>query len=216
MKHSAFIIKEVHPRVFLFEFSDEYDLSMHFLRYQEFYESPSLKFRGKAFALLDYMDWYAHKFGHGAFTYTRDFGGYNIPGETIAEVQETGVPDFNRYDLAMDKAYHEVGDRLVKQGDRTYRPFYIIGTLKDHGVLNHELSHAFFYLYPEYRKEMTGLVRALPKRSRRKINKWLKGHCYCPKVYIDETVAYLATGGPWDGIDSRQFKKVFKRRINER
>ena len=38
MKRS-FKIKEVRPYVFLFEFTDQYDMSMHFLRYQEFYES---------------------------------------------------------------------------------------------------------------------------------------------------------------------------------
>jgi hypothetical protein len=208
MKRSGFKIKEVHPRVFLFEFSDEYDLSMHFLRYQEYYESPSSKFRGKAFTLLDYMEWYSNKFGHGAFTYTRDYGGYNIPGEIIPSVQQLGIPDPNRYDETMAGAWRECANYY---DDR----FYIIGTMKDHGALNHELSHAFFYLYPEYRKEMLALVKALPVKTRKKINKWLKEHCYARKVYTDETVAYLSTGSAWDGVDGKPFRKVFKRYLND-
>ena len=41
-----FKITEVKPRIFLFEFKNHYDMCMYFMRYQEYYESASPKFRG--------------------------------------------------------------------------------------------------------------------------------------------------------------------------
>ena len=35
-----YTVKEIKPRIFLLSFKDHYDLCMHFVRYQEFYESP--------------------------------------------------------------------------------------------------------------------------------------------------------------------------------
>jgi hypothetical protein len=55
---------------------------MTFLRYQEFYESPSKKFRGKSYKLLDFMKWYASE-NDGIFTYPRDWAGFNFPGSII-------------------------------------------------------------------------------------------------------------------------------------
>lgn len=214
-----FKILEVKPRIFLFEFSDGYDLAIHFLRYQEFYESPSHKFRGKSFELIDYMDYYAHKFGNGCFSYPRDFGGFNIPGEIIPRVLALCIPDPNRYDAAMIDAYMQcrLMSNFAKNKDNPPpqdAPLYIIGTTKDHGALNHELSHAFFYLHPEYRKEMRALVSDIPTRQRKKMEKWLRDHCYASKVLVDEMIAYNATSSGWGDIDPRPFKKVFKRYLN--
>lgn len=185
---TAFEIKEVKPQIFLFEFKNNYDMCMHFLRYQEYYESSSPKFRGKAFDFFDFMKWYTFKYGKGVFTYPDDWNGFNIPGDIISKVWLLGILNKNVYDLEMFKAWHE----CIRRG--TGEKFYIIGAVKNSGALNHEIAHGIFYLYPEYKKEMTKLVKALAPEVRKEMNTILKRLGYTPKVYIDETQAYLATG----------------------
>lgn len=186
---SSFIIKEVKPHIFLLEFKDCYDMCMHFMRYQEFYESPSSKFRGKSFKIFDFMKWYSKKFGNGSFTYPIDWAGFNFHGELIKEVRELGIPDFNDYDTAMWKVYQYCLKKSKGQ------KFYIIGAVKGQLItLNHEIAHGFFALYPEYKKEMTKLVKALDSRIKNTLFKGLKEIGYASKVYIDESQAYMATG----------------------
>ena len=185
----AFQIKEIKPRIFLFEFSDHYDMCMHFLRYQEYYESPSPKFRGKGFTIFDFMKWYSHKYGDGVFTYPRDWGGFNIPGNIIFDLWDKKlISDKNHYDVEMYDAWRTC---RAKAGDVN---FYIIGVVKGNGALDHEIAHGFFYLYPEFKNNMKKLVKKLSPKTRQKINATLKKMGYTPKVYVDETQAYIATG----------------------
>ncbi len=186
-----FTIEEVKPSIFLFLFKDYYDMSMHFLRYQEYYESASPKFRGKNFEIFDFMRWYSKKYGKGAFTYPKDWGGFNIPGEVITKVYPN-IIDYNKYDNAMWQAYM---DCSLKRGNISKNPqFYIIGATNKGPTLRHEIAHGFFYNISEYKKEMTALVKSLKPSVRKHINKTLKNMGYTPKVYIDETQAYMATG----------------------
>jgi len=58
MKSNAdklYSIKSVYPGIYLIKFKDDYNMAIHCLRYQEFYESPSSKFKGKSFTIFDYM-----------------------------------------------------------------------------------------------------------------------------------------------------------------
>jgi hypothetical protein len=183
----SFILKEVKPQIFLLDFKNHYDMAMHFWRYQEFYESPSPRFRGKAFSLLDFMKWYSAKYGNGAFTYATDWAGFNIPGDIIKKVWELGIPDLNDYDHKMLETFQA----CQKQSKGS---FYLIAAVGKNEALKHEIAHGFFYTLPEYKKEMTKLVKALAPSFRKKVNKALKEMGYTPKVYIDECQAYLATG----------------------
>lgn len=184
-----FIIKEVKPRIFLFEFSNNYDMCMHFLRYQEFYESASPKFRGKEFTIFDFMKWYSAKYGGGSFTYPNDWNGFNIPGDLIFNMwNQHLIPDKNIYDFAMYMAWK---DCYAKYGDAK---FYIIGVVRGNNALSHEIAHGLFYLNSEYNKEMKALVKGLDPSIRKTINEGLKKLGYTPKVYVDETQAYMSTG----------------------
>lgn len=162
---------------------------MHvFLRYQEFYESPSAQFRGKSFEILTFMKWYSLKFGRGSFTYPNDWNGFNIPGDTISKVWDLSITDRNTYDYEMLKAWSHC--HTEADGDK----FYIIGVVRGNKALNHEIAHGLFYLNDEYRKEATLLVKKLPKAIREIINQGLKMLGYTPKVFVDETQAYMSTG----------------------
>lgn len=195
-----FVIKEIKPNIFLFEFTNHYDICMYFLRYQEFYESSSPKFRGKSFQIIDFMKWYSLKYGKGAFTYPMDWDGFNIPGEIIGNVWKLGISDKNIYDYEMYKAWKEY--KVKAKGK-----FYIIGIVrgnKESNALNHEIAHALFYLNSGYKAVATALVKDLPVNLRKSMNLSLKILGYTPKVYVDETQAYLATGLS-EGFDEKLF-----------
>ena len=186
MEHT---LEEVKPRIFLFSMKDQYSLNMHFLRYQEFYESPSPSFRGKSFRLLDFMEWYCKKYGRGAFTYAVDWAGFNIPGKVLKQVMDLGIPDPNKYDTVMEEVYWSC--KKKHDGD-----FYLIGARsRNQGrTLRHEIAHGFFYLNPDYRSKMTALVDGLPGGTRLALQHHLKTMGYTPKVYTDEIQAYMSTG----------------------
>lgn len=181
-----FTLKEIKPKIFLLTFTDHYDMCMYFLRYQEYYESASPKFRGKSFEILDFMKWYSAKYGKGAFTYPIDWAGFNFPGHTIKEVWDKGITDKNIYDYEMKEVYKICQESA---GDK----FYIIGVVKGNGALEHEIAHGFFYLNPDFKKEMVKLVSQLDKGLRKSFNSFLSKIGYTPKVYMDETQANLAT-----------------------
>jgi hypothetical protein len=185
-----FKIKEVRPRIFLFEFKDRYEMCMTFLRYQECYESPNPKFRGKIFSILDFMEWYSKKDGGTAFTYPQDWSGFNMPAQIIPWIYNSKeLQDPNKYDFAMYQAYLKCKEKYNDDN------FCIIGAEKGQlDTLKHEIAHGFFYLIPEYRKEMTALVKALPKSYFKKACQALSELGYTKQVFIDECQAYLSTG----------------------
>lgn len=192
VKNNLFKIKEVRQGIFHFDFKKSYDLCMHFLRYQEYYESPSPKFRGKQFEIFDFMRWYSLNFGRGLFTYTDDWNGFNIPGNIIKDVHDKMITDRNIYDYEMIQAWRTCQDVIKARGEEK---FYIIGTVgKD--AFDHEIAHGLFYLNPEYKKTMTTFVKALSPEIRKEMNTELKILGYTPKVYVDETQAYMSTGIP--------------------
>lgn len=186
---TPFKIKEIKANIFQFEFKNNYDMCMYFLRYQEYYESSSSKFRGKKFEIFDFMKWYSLSYGKGSFTYPDDWNGFNIPGHIIFDVWQKEISDVNKYDEVMIRAWDHCDVKASGQ------KFYIIGTVKnDKTAVEHEIAHGFFYLYPNYKKAMTKLVKSLDPKIRSTINAGLKKLGYTPKVYIDETQAYLSTG----------------------
>lgn len=186
----GFTIKEVKPRIFFLNFEKQYDCNMTFLRYQETYESPNSKFRGKPFEIIEFMEWYSQKYGNGAFTYAVDWAGFNIPGKVIDNVLCMGITDYNKYDGFMEDVWYQC---LQKYPDEK---FYVIGAVGEKWALKHEIAHGFFYTEPKYKKRATELVKALPKNFRKKMDKVLENIGYTPKVFIDETQAYLSTGIP--------------------
>lgn len=182
-----YILREVKPKIFLLDFRNPYDLAMHFMRYQEFYESASPRFRDHTWTWIDFMRWYSHKYGGGKFSYAFDWAGFNIPGNTIETVWSMGIPDVNEYDKRMFDIAGQCKEKA--KGD-----FYLIGATGKSSVLKHEIAHGFFYTIPEYKAEMTHLNKELDPKFRKQVNVTLKKMGYTPKVFIDECQAYLATG----------------------
>jgi hypothetical protein len=206
MKTANYTLKEIKPNIFHLTFQDRYDLCMYFLRYQEFYESSSPKFRNKSFTILSFMRWYSKKYGNGSFTYPSDWNGFNIPGDIIPKVHNLMIPDRNIYDYELLNIY--------KHCKKSSQDFYLIGSIKkDNITINHELAHGFFYTNKIYKSAMISLVKSIPKDIKLSITHWLKTKGYTPKVYTDEIQAYLATGMPFLQDNNFKLSKSNKKKL---
>lgn len=188
------------PRVFLLSFGNYYDLAMHFLRYQEFYESPNPEFRNHVFSLVDFMDWYAKDRDY-VFSYPDDWAGFNVPGWVFQEVlAEQAIKDWNKYDSFMK----EIVERIQKQLPDDPWNFYIIGAKKgDDDTVDHELAHGLYSTVPEYRKQMDALTEEQDKLLS-VFCEYLQKIGYDQSVFKDEFQAYFATGLTDDGKEHLQ------------
>lgn len=193
-----FQLKKIKDRIYLLTFDDQYDLCMHFLRYQEFYESP--KFKGRNFEIIDYMNWYHRKYSDDkTFTYANDWSGFNIPGKIIFELNPI-VKDPNRYDRFMLSIAEYIGSKA--------EDFYLIGAhTNDLDVIDHELAHGMYYTDDKYHEDMNDLLFKLPVESRRNLYTILEKIGYDTYVLYDEAQAFLATGLV-DKLDTEEFQKL--------
>lgn len=216
-------LKKIKDQIYLVDCENHYDLCMLFLRYQEFYESPNSKFRGKDFQILDYMEWWSKTKGNGSFTYPIAWGGFNIPSWVIHHFHDLQsnphYKDYNKYDGEMFRIYEKIKFKNINglMVEKETKPFYLIGVSKSSSeALDHELAHGLYYTNTEYRLAMNKLVKALPSSLKKNINAWLKEAGYTSQVFKDETQAYLATGFPVNIKISykkhqKQFQEVFKK-----
>lgn len=201
-------VYETRNRIFFANFNSQYDLAMHFLRYQEFYESPFIHFKGKTWHIVDFMDHYRIKHKLDYFSYPEDWGGFNIPSYVFEKVWKLGIPDPNRYDEEMTKIYEYCKSQAKGQS------FYLIGAVGKGGAFPHEMAHGFFYTNLKYRRKMQKLVENLNPEFKETFFRYLQKH-YHKYVWVDEAQAYLSTGMP-EGFDiptngaEIPFKKVFK------
>lgn len=184
----SFQFKEVRQKIFILSFDNFYDLGMHFIRYQEYYESPNPIFKGNTFSLIEYMEWYSKSYGTGSFTYPAEWTGFNVPGWVMHDVFKKGIPDINKYDLFMKKIFTVMKKKYGKD-------FYLIG-IKDgeENTYKHELAHAMWTIEPEYKKIMSSLVNELPKNIYNLVKNYLVENGYDKSVVDDEIHAYLCTG----------------------
>jgi hypothetical protein len=146
-----------------------------FLRFQEFYESP--KFRGKIFSLKEFKDWYKTT-RKGKFTYYTDWAGFNIPSTVLRPFYDKQFKNLTVRELTLLRKFKDIKGK-----------FYIIATTgKSSMTLNHEISHARFYINGSYRKE---ILAALGRVNTTSIAKWLLGLGYDQSTLLDEIHAYL-------------------------
>lgn len=175
-----------HERILLVTASTAAELGAMFVRPQEFYESPSRRFRGRYFTLEAFKKFYRRRTGAGSFTYYRDYQGYNIPGEVFLDWQADFASNESPEELAL----------LTLLGPMPGQ-FYIIGALeKDVNTIEHELQHALFHLAREYREVVTAQL-ALSRSLLRPLCRALKKLMYTAEMLDDECVSYLLFEEPW-------------------
>lgn len=224
-------IDEIYRNVFHLKLPSQYLLAMTFIRMQEFYESPFRHIRRRYFTLDEYMDTYSERFEN--FSYTIDNCGFNVPGSLVCAFYnlffiEKNDLTFRERDLLLSLMKKQIikleanedGEFYFKQNDKK---FYLIGTFQKYD-LKHEVCHAFYYLYPDYKNSVLELLKKTKKIDILKERVLEIG--YCKYQLIDECQAYLSTADKsyakvkfgmadeWYVI-SRKFKKLFKDKMKE-
>lgn len=198
-----FSLSEIRSQLFHLECDSRRELGMLFLRYTEHYESKYNHIRDNKFTLVQQQSAYCrdHLGSPDAdWTYTSDWSGYNIPAYVIEKVHSLGIPDPNHYDSLMLGIYGMI------QGATLGKDAYLIGTFKGTEVstLQHELTHAMFYLDQDYNNSVRGLLFDNPVTSELSEALYRKGYPY--KVAVDEIQAYLTTGdaGMFDDLECQE------------
>jgi len=187
-------IQEIRKDTFLVESQSQYEICSMFMRPQEFYESPFESIRGHYFSVEQYMDTYA--FEYGGFTYLTDWCGFNLPGSVVKDFFETFAYDLTRKERVLFEMIKSMKPNL--DGD-----FYIIGACKQRKnkiTIAHEVAHAYWLMYPDYKKRMVELINKIPLDFYDKAHKSLILQGYSESVICDEIQAYLSTSSRKDLI----------------
>lgn len=182
---------------------DPWTLAMTFLRMQEHYESP--KFRGQAFTLESYMDWYAHaRPAKGAFTYPKDWTGFNVPSRAVSFVYAKMKP----WTMWERQLFTQLEDmRLFPFGPR----FYLIGTSDAAADLPHELRHGMYDCDIAYRAIVNSIVKRYLS-SIKPFTRWLLSKDYTEETLIDEIQAWALTGWP-EGVRVTKVMREMRREL---
>ena len=218
------IVKEIKPRIYCVTVDDDYDRAMLFCRYQEFYESPYKKFRGKPFTWMEYMRFYKTAWKKRTFTYPDDWSGYNIPSNIMQRANHIFCKD-TEYDEIMNDIYFYCAIDSQNKNDGTRCDWYLIGaSSKDLKTLDHEIAHGLYFTNKEYKTRMLYQLSLIPKKTMDKIDKKLikMGYVNDRKILDDEAQAFLSTG-LYNSLDIKEiekyekpFIKIFKTFKNEK
>ncbi len=201
-------VKEIKPSIYCVIVDDNYDRAMLFCRYQEFYETPFKKFRGKYFSWEEYMRHYKKSWKKNVFTYPEDWVGYNIPSHIL----EKGVDAFykeTQYDEIMNNIYFYCSSDTQRKNDGTHKPWYLIGaSSKDLKTMDHEIAHGLYYTNKEYNAEVKKLIAKIKPAHYDKLKKKLikMGYVDDKKIIDDEIQAFMSTG-LYNGLEIKELKK---------
>lgn len=191
-------IVQLKPRVYAAVIPNRYERGMLFCRYQEFYESPHRKIKGKIISFEEMMNVYVKLNKLDSFNYPAEWAGYNLPSQVLWKAVDEFHYSYkgNGYDELMKNiAFYCENDVLNKTGER--KPWYLIcAESSESSLMKHELAHGLYYTNKEYYNSCQLLINNMRKIDYESIKKKLIKMQYCPdkKIIDDEIQAYLSTG----------------------
>jgi len=200
-------VKQIRPQIFAASIKDNYQRTMLFCRYQEFYESPYKEIRNKFFTWEKYMVVYKNRWKKKLFTYPEDWSGFNIPSNIV----EKGMNFFNKdkgpYDEIMSDIWFHC-ENYPLRFDKPRTKWYLIGadSFKS-STMNHEIAHGLYYTSKEYKKNCIDLISDIkPKHYNKLKNRIVKmGYTEDKKIIDDEIQAFMSTG-LYNGLDTKELK----------
>ena len=180
--------KKLTKNIVLFTFPTRKELTLHFFRIQEFYESPKKSLFKKKFSVFDFLNESMN--AKGEIDYFSYWTGFNIPGDFVNKWWVMNGRDSTPAEQALFNRLHQSNIDFSK-------PYYIIGALhKDEDVIKHEIAHALYYTNTKYATEMNDLIYDFFKTDRKnycKVEKRLNKMGYGKNVIKDEIQAYLSS-----------------------
>jgi hypothetical protein len=214
-------IEEVRPNVFAVIVKDHYHRAMLFCRVQEFYESPNPQFRGKNFSIWDYIEWYSREH-NDVFTYTFDWGGFNIPLKTAYNCYDKLKEYETPYDEIMDNIIRTIEMKMFnKKNTRNWNAYIIGADSTESDTFEHEICHGLYATNKEYKGLVDEITETIEWQDYLKFEGNLLDMGYTASVIPDEIQAYLSTNYEYTkfskGVSKKkckefhkQYKKVFK------
>ena len=201
-------IEEVRPNVFAVIVKDHYHRAMLFLRVQEFYESPNPQFRGKNFSIWDYIEWYSRR-NKDVFTYTFDWGGFNIPLKTAWDCYEKLREYESPYDKVMDDIIGTIELKMFnKKNTRNWNAYIIGADSTESDTFEHEICHGLYATNKQYKELVDEVTISIPFKEYQIFRKNLLDMGYNGIVIDDEIQAYLSTN-----YDYSKFSKGVSRKL---
>lgn len=225
LPENSLVITEDKPGIYHVRCSAEPYLAMIFARMSCFYELNVESIKGNYFSLEKLQEEY--KKWKGDWTFTSDWGAFNVPGHKVKEFFDTFYQPKNNRELnEYENAFFEKLFDIVPEERWNSGNFYVIGSYHkystdySHPLSEHEFAHALWYMCPEYKEEMMNLI-----------NKWegtddiinVMREYYHGDVLIDELQARLATWnkkyfsnkpGTKSFVIPRDFREVFLKYIS--
>jgi hypothetical protein len=207
-------IVEIKPYIFAVVIKDNYDRSMLFCRYQEYYESPFTEVRGNFFTLEEYMRIYTKNNKEKTFTYPNDWVGYNIPSVVLIEARKKFVSSVNMYDSIMNDIIEFCEKESKFRNFDERHPWYLIGVDKlKSQTINHEIAHGLYHTDLKYKVEMDYHTSNISKRDIKSLkSKLIKvGYVDDDKILNDEIQAYMSTGKlpMWNDLTYKKYMNEY-------
>lgn len=204
-------VKEIRPRIFAVSIKDNYQRTMLFCRYQEFYESPYKEIRNKFFSWEKFMLVYRSKWKKNLFTYPEDWSGFNIPSNIIYKGLTVFDKDKGPYDEIMSDIWFAC-ENYPLRFEKPRTKWYLIGadSFKS-STMDHEIAHGLYYTSKEYKKNCENLISDIKPNHYQKLkNKIVKmGYTDDKKIIDDEIQAFMSTG-LYNGLQTKELKKYEK------
>ena len=202
------VVTEIKPFIYCVTVDDDYDRAMLFCRYQEFYESPHKKFKGKYFTWMEYMRFYKDNWKKDTFTYPIDWVGYNIPSDSLQQSHHMFCGE-TEYDNIMNEIYFHCDVDVQNKKQGKHSDWYLIGaSSKDERTMDHEIAHGLYFTNKEYKKDVNGLIKKIKPPHYDKLKKKLMkmGYSKDKKIINDEIQAFMSTG-LYNTLDTKELKK---------
>ena len=208
-------IEEVRPNVFAVIVKDHYHRAMLFCRVQEFYESPNPQFRGKNFSIWDYIEWYSREH-RDVFTYTFDWGGFNIPLKTAWNCYEKLREYESPYDEVMDKIVRTIEMKMFnKKNTRNWNAYIIGADSTESDTFEHEICHGLYATNKEYKLLVDEITETISTKDYLTFKNNLIKMGYTDGVIDDEIQAYLSTNYEYTKFSKGVSKKTLKQLSKE-
>lgn len=208
-------VKQIRPQIFAVSIKDNYQRTMLFCRYQEFYESPYEEIRNKFFTWEKFMLVYRNKWKKNLFTYPEDWSGFNIPSNIVEKGMNVFSKDKGPYDEIMKDIWYHCENYPLKYG-KPRTKWYLIGadSFKS-STMDHEIAHGLYYTNKEYKKNCDNLISNIKPTHYEKIRKKIvkMGYVDEKKIIDDEIQAFMSTG-LYNGLETKELSRYEKDFIN--
>jgi hypothetical protein len=145
------------------------------------------------------------------FTYTFDWGGFNIPLKTAWDCYEKLREYESPYDEVMDKIVGTIELKMFyKKNTRNWNAYIIGADSTDSDTFEHEICHGLYATNKEYKLLVDEVTETISTKDYLTFKNNLIKMGYTDGVIDDEIQAYLSTNYEYTKFSKGVSKKVCK------